>query len=605
MCGIVGLFDSRGRREIDRGLLVRMNESLRHRGPDGEGVHIAEGIGLGHRRLAIIDLSGGHQPMFNEDGTVAVVFNGEIYNFVELKSELVTCGHRFRTHSDTEVIVHAWEEWGRDCVSRFRGMFAFALWDEGAETLFLARDRLGKKPLYYAALADGTVLFGSELKALRLHPDLPLELDDQAVEDYLAYGYVPDPRSIYRAVAKLPPAHTLVWRRGRDADVEPYWDLTMASDGPATMEAAGEELRGGLGDAVKARLISDVPLGAFLSGGVDSSSVVSLMAEQSNAPTRTFAIGFGERAFDESSYAREVAELYRTQHTARQVDPNDFSLVDRLADVYDEPFGDVSAIPTYRLCAATREHVTVALSGDGGDELLAGYRRYLWHTREQAVRARLPRALRAKTTFKELSLDEDEAFFNSVSITPDAMRRRLYSGDFRRRLNGYHAIDVLRRQFDRAGTDDPLLRAQYADIKTYLPGDILTKVDRASMASSLEVRAPMLDHHFAEWTARLRPPLKLHRGVGKRVLKRAFESRLPNHILYRPKQGFTVPLASWFRGPLREEMRALATGPAVDSGYFDRAAVTRLVDQHVSGRFDHSAVLWLLVMFGSFVQRHH
>lgn len=626
MCGLVGIFDSRGRRSVDRGLLTRMNDAISHRGPDGDGVHLEPGLGLGHRRLAIIDIAHGDQPLFNEDHTVMVVFNGEIYNFQELMKELEALGHRFRTRCDTEVIVHGWEEWGPDCVKRFRGMFALSLWDSNTETLFLARDRLGKKPLYYSALADGTVIFGSELKALMQHPGLSREIDPRSIEDYFALGYVPEPQTIYKAASKLEPAERVVWRRGEAPRKDIYWDLKMSESGPADFEEAQETLLKKLDEAVRMRLISDVPLGAFLSGGVDSSGVVGLMAQQSDKPVNTFCIGFDDQSYDESNYAQQVASRYDTDHRVRIVDPNAFDLVDKLAEIYDEPFADSSSIPTYRVCKLAREHVTVALSGDGGDEAFAGYRRYLWHHREGQVRALLPKAarrsvfgmlarvypnmdwaprpLRAKNTFEELAMDPLEAFFHSISILSDEMRGTIFSGEFKRELQGHHAKETLRRHMVAADTDVPLLQAQYIDIKTWLPGDILVKVDRASMANSLEVRAPLLDHEVIEWASSLPVAHKLDGRNGKRLLKSAFESLVPSDLLYRPKQGFSIPLAAWFRGPLAGKVRAAVTGPVLaESGYFDTEALTALVDRHQSGMRDHSPVLWSLLMFESFLRR--
>jgi asparagine synthase (glutamine-hydrolysing) len=607
-------------------LLVAMTDRIAHRGPDGDGFHVAPGIGLGHRRLAIIDVAGGKQPIFNEDETVAITYNGEIYNFQELMTELVAKGHRFRTRSDTEVVVHAWEEWGERCVERFRGMFAFAIWDETRQTLFLARDRFGKKPLYYAVLEDGLLLFASELKALLLHPRLPRRLDPTAVEDFFAYGYVPETKAIYRDVAKLSPAHTLSIRRGQPIGApREYWDLAFKDGGPHREEEAREELISQLREATKIRLISEVPLGAFLSGGVDSSAVVALMAEQSESPVNSFSIGFTQADYDETAYAERVSAQYKTRHHGRIVDADDFALVDRLASIYDEPFADASAIPTFRVCALARERVTVALSGDGGDELLAGYRRYRWHSTEERIRGAIPdglrkaafgtlgrlypkldwapRRLRAKATFLELAASSLDGYFLNISVLNDDVRRRLYSPGFARELQGYRAIEQLARYFDKAPSDDPLLRAQYADIKTYLPGDILTKVDRASMASSLEVRAPIIDHRFAEWSAALPPSLKLHNGTGKYVLKRAFESRLPHDLLYRPKQGFAVPLAAWFRGPLRERLRqSLRSMRLADTGWFNTGFINGAAEQHIAGTRDHSALLWSLLMFEAFLR---
>ena len=626
MCGITGIFDSTARREIDRPLLERMNQSLFHRGPDEGGVHFEPGLGLGHRRLSIIDLSTGQQPLYNEDRSVVVVYNGEIYNFLELVPELQALGHTFRTRCDTEVIVHAWEQWGEDCVKRFRGMFAFALWDRNRETLFLARDRLGVKPLYYAMLDDGILVFGSELKALLAHPRLKREIDSAAVEEYFAFGYVPEPRTIFRGALKLPPGCTLALRRGA-ALREPreYWDVPF-KPGPAVTERdAIEELTARLRDSVKVRLMSEVPLGAFLSGGVDSSGVVAMMAGLSAEPVNTCSISFGDPAFNESAYAQTVAGRYHTRHRVEQVDPDDFGLVDRLASLYDEPYADSSAMPTYRVCELARKSVIVALSGDGGDESFGGYRRYRWHVNEERVRSLLPlevrrpvfgllgrlypkadwapRVFRAKATLEALARNSVEAYFHSVSILHDTMRANLFSARFRRELQGYAASEVLKRHAARAPSDHPLSLVQYLDLKTYLVGDINTKVDRASMAHSLEVREPLMDHPLVEWLSGLPPDLKLRNGEGKYLLKKALDPYLPPEILYRPKMGFGVPLAKWFRGPLRQSVRDAVLGPVLaDTGWFNAAYLRRLVEDHQSGLSDNSAPLWTLMMFESFMR---
>ena len=603
-----------------------MNSSLHHRGPDAGGVHLEPGLALAHRRLSIIDLSTGQQPLYNEDGSVAVVFNGEIYNFQALAKELAAGGHVFRTRSDTEVIVHGWEQWGASCVTRFRGMFAFALWDRNRETLFLARDRLGVKPLYYAQLADGMWIFGSELKALLVHPGLPRVIDPLAVEDYFAYGYAPEPRTIFKGVYKLSPGCTLSLKRGAPAPAPvEYWDVPFKTGATPTEQEAGEELIGRLRESVELRLISEVPLGAFLSGGVDSSAVVAMMSGLSADPVITCSISFGDPAYNESAYARQVAERYRTRHHEEQVDPGDFSLVDRLAAMYDEPYADSSAIPTYRVCELARKSVTVALSGDGGDESFGGYRRYRWHVNEERVRSVLPlalrrpvfglmgrlypkadwapRVLRAKSTLESLARNSVEAYFHSVSMLHDGMRRRLFSERFRAELQGYEAVEVLKRHAARAPTDHPLSLVQYLDLKTYLVGDINTKVDRASMAHSLEVREPLMDHPLVEWLSSLPPEFKLRAGEGKVLLKKALEPYLPREILYRPKMGFAVPLAQWFRGPLRQPVRKAVLGPVLaETGWFNPAFLRQLVDDHQSGLRDYSTPLWTLLMFESFLR---
>ena len=625
MCGIVGIMDTRARREIPPALLARLNETQRHRGPDADGLHCEAGLGLGHKRLSIIDLSTGQQPLYNEDGSVVVVFNGEIYNYQELIPELTRLGHAFRTKSDTEVIVHAWEEWGEACVTRFRGMFAFALWDRGRETLFLARDRLGVKPLYYALLPDAMLVFGSELKALAAHPALSRELDPFAIEEYFAFGYVPEPRTIYAGARKLPPGHTLVVRRGQPIpQPHEYWDVRFTVDNPISEADAHAELVERLRESVRLRMISDVPLGAFLSGGVDSSAVVAMMAGLSSDPVNTCSISFTDPAFDESRYAAQVARLYGTRHFVDSVDSDDFDLVDVLARTYDEPYADSSALPTYRVCQLARKHVTVALSGDGGDENFGGYRRYRLHLMEERLRAMLPlsvrrpafgllgrvypkadwapQVFRAKTTFEAIARQSVDAYFHSISILRDDMRSQLYSTAFKARLDGYNAAEVFRRHAQRANTDDPLAVVQYLDLKTYLVGDINTKVDRASMAHSLEVREPLMDHPLVEWLATLPSSLKIRAHEGKYLLKKTMEPRLPDGVLHRPKMGFAVPLARWFRGPLRQRLNEGILGSRLqESGLFDRSYLQRLVNDHLSGVRDYSAPLWTLLMFDAFL----
>ena len=627
MCGIVGVMDLSGARPISRDLVSRMSETQLHRGPDESGLHLEPGLGLGHRRLSIIDLSTGQQPLFNEDRSVVVIFNGEIYNYQELIPELARAGHVFRTRSDTEVIVHAWEQWGEDCVKRFRGMFAFALWDRNRQTLFLARDRLGVKPLYYSLLADGQLIFGSELKALVEHPGFKRDLDPFAIEEYFAFGYVPEPRTIYAAARKLPPAHTLTIRRG-DAIAEPreYWDVRFTLDNPISERDAQAELIERLSESIRLRMISEVPLGAFLSGGVDSSAVVAIMAGVSAEPVNTCSIAFSDPAFDESKYAQQVAQRYRTRHFVDRVDSDDFDLIDVLARTYDEPYADSSAIPTYRVCQLARQHVTVALSGDGGDENFGGYRRYRFHTMEERLRSMLPLSLRrpafgllgrmypkadwapqvfrAKTTFEALARTSVDGYFHTVSVLREDLRGRLYSNAFKAQLGGYSAAEVLRRHAGRAGTDDPLGLVQYLDLKTYLIGDINTKVDRASMAHSLEVREPLMDHPLVEWLATLPSSLKLRGGQGKWLFKRAMQSHLPQDLLYRPKMGFSVPLASWFRGALRGRVREAVLGARLaDTGLFNPACLRQLLDQHQSGVRDHSSPLWSLLMFDGFLRQ--
>ncbi len=626
MCGIVGIFDTRGGRTIDRAVLHRMNESQRHRGPVEGGLHLEPGVGLGHRRLSIIDLATGQQPLFNADGSVVVVFNGEIYNYQSLIVELQALGYVFRTRSDTEVIVHAWEAWGKDCVQRFRGMFAFALWDRNQQTFFMARDRLAVKPMYYAVLDDGMLVFGSELKSLLAHGGLKRDMDPLAVEEYFALGYVAEPRTIFRQAKKLSPAHTLTLRCGQPlAEPEPYWDVRFTLDSKIGADEACAQLDEKLKESVRLRMIAEVPLGAFLSGGVDSSAVVAEMAEISKEPVNTCSIAFDDPAFNEAAFAQTVADRYHTNHHVEMVKSDDFDLIDTLARLYDEPYADSSAIPTYRVCELARKHVTVALSGDGGDETFGGYRRYRMHLMEEKMRSSMPAALRqplfktlgriypkadwaprmfrAKTTFEGMARNSVEAYFHSVSILRGPMRDQLFSPRFKTELAGYNAQEVFDHHASKANTDDPLALIQYLDLKTYLVGDINTKVDRASMAHSLEVREPLMDHELVEWMATLPSSLKIQGQEGKYLLKKSMEPRLPHDILYRPKMGFSVPLARWFRGPLRQRVRDAVLGPRLaETGWFNRQYLEHLVDAHDSGARDYSAPLWTLLMFEAFLR---
>ena len=626
MCGISALFDIRGKRDYPQALIEQLNDIQAHRGPDEAGIHLEPGLALGHRRLSIIDLATGQQPLFNEDGSVCVVFNGEIYNYRELVPELQALGHVFRTRSDTEVIVHAWEAWGKACVQRFRGMFAFALWDRNQQIFFIARDRMGVKPLHYALIEDGTFIIGSELKAITAHPKFQRIIDPQAIEEYFALGYVADPRCIYHGAHKLPPAHTLMLRRGHPVpEPERYWDVRFTCDNPINIQDASAELLERLSESVRMRMIADVPLGAFLSGGVDSSAVVATMARIAKSPIRTCAIGFKDPRFNEAEFAQQVANRFHTDHRLNIVDSDDFSLIDTLAWLYDEPYADSSSIPTYRVCQMARHHVTVALSGDGGDEVFGGYRRYSLHLLEERARNMLPlsirrpvfgtlgriypkadwapRAFRAKTTLQAMALDAIEAYQHSVGIMPKDVRARLFSPELKRQLHGYSALDVFRHHASQAQTDDPLALIQYLDYKTWLAGDINTKVDRASMAHSLEVREPLMDHKLIEWLATLPSSLKIKGHEGKLLLKKSFEPLLPNNILYRPKMGFSVPLARWLRGPLAERTRqALLGNTLTETGYFNKSALQFMLDKHHSGQRDFSAPLWSLLMFDAFLR---
>jgi asparagine synthase (glutamine-hydrolysing) len=625
MCGIVGVFDLTESREINRKLLNDMNEVQFHRGPDEGGLYTEPGVGLGHRRLSIIDLGSGQQPMRSDDNQVILTYNGEIYNFPALRKELEQMGYAFKTHCDTEVVLNGWLAWGEGCVDKFRGMFAFAVWDKSKQALFLARDRLGIKPLFYAELKNGQFIFASELKALKVHPDFPRDLEPTAIEEYFGFGYVPDPKTIYKNVYKLEPGHSLTIKRGqKDWQPRQYWDVRFSERQYGGEAEVAEDLMERFEEAVKIRMMADVPLGAFLSGGVDSSGVVAMMAKNSESPVNTCSISFGDPKFNESQFAQMVAERYHTQHRVEQVDPDDFHLIDKLVGLYDEPYADSSALPTYRVCELAKKQVTVVLSGDGGDENLAGYRRYRWHTYEDRMRSILPdtirkplfgflgdvypkadwapKIFRAKSTFESIARDSLEGYFHSISVNSNAIRAALFSSRLKSELQNYQAVEVFRRYQQQAPSDNAQSLVQYLDIKTYLPGDILTKVDRASMAHALEVRVPLLDHELVEWIATLPPDLKLKNREGKYIFKKGLEPYLPNDILYRPKMGFAVPLGSWFKGPLKQQVRDALLGETMaDSGLFDQAFLQKMVDQHQSGLRDYSAPIWSLLMFERFL----
>ena len=629
MCGIAGIFDRQGKNDINPNILERMNQVQIHRGPDDGGFFIQKGIGLAHRRLSIIDISTGQQPLFSQDKSVVIVFNGEIYNFREIRESLVQRGYKFRTHSDTEVIVCAWQEWGEKCVEQLRGMFAFAIWDIKKQSLFIARDRMGIKPLYYTWLANGQFIFGSELKVLMAHPEFKKELDFYATEEYFALGYIPEPRTIYKNVFKLPPGYSLIIKPGMSSEkLTQYWDIPFKPLPAMDDREVAEELIRRLKEAVDIRMVSEVPLGAFLSGGVDSSAVVAMMAGLQNDPVNTCAIGFDVKEFNESQYAAQVAEQYQTNHHLDMVDAEDFSLIDKLANLYDEPYADSSAMPTYRVCQLARKQVTVALSGDGGDESFAGYRRYRWHMNEERLRRLFPSSIRpglfgflgsvypkadwapkifrAKTTFQALARDPIEGYFHNFSILTDQLRSSIYSQKFQNELQGYNAIEVFRRHAENSPTDDPLSLIQYIDMKTYLVGDILTKVDRASMAHSLEVRVPILDHEFIEWSSGLPANIKLKGQEGKHIFKKALQPYLSKDILYRKKMGFAVPLEKWFRGPLKQRVKNALEGELMsDCGLFNQQTIHTMVEQHQSGLRDHSAAIWSLLMYEAFLRQVH
>lgn len=627
MCGIAGWFDLKGPRLPDRALVRAMNEAISHRGPDGDGFHFEPGVGLGHRRLAVIDLVTGGQPMHSHNGDTCLIFNGEIYNFRELRAELENCGHSFKTRSDTEVILEAWDQWGPNCVNHLTGMFAFALWDRRQETLFLARDRLGEKPLYYSMLPDQSLIFASEIKGLLPSPLLDRTIDPCAVEEFFALGYIAEPRTIYTNVRQLPAGTTMLFRRGQKPNVHRYWDPTPATIDSHEMARLEDVLLERLERIVKAQLVADVPVGTFLSGGVDSSGVTALMAKAAPATVTAFTIGFHSREFDETEYASLVAKHCAAHHIIDRMQGDETDLVERLPAIFDEPFGDSSAMPTFRLMQLARKYVTVALSGDGGDELFSGYRRYGFHAYEENLRRFLPSAirgplfgtlakiypqldnaprfLRARQTFHELSVDSPMGYFLNVSVLTDDARDALFSDRLKRSLQGYHAAEVLNAFADKAPTDDPITRAQYVDLKTWLPSDILTKVDRTAMANSLEVRVPMLDHTFVDWALGLPSAVNRRGNEGKMLLKRAFERLVPRNTLHRPKQGFSVPLAKWFRGTLGSFLAQKLKNGFSAADYLNIDTIHRLIADHQAGRADHSRALWLVWMFESFMEREY
>ena len=615
MCGIAGIVHSHPDGVVDNAAVHRMCETIVHRGPDDEGIFVKAGVGLGMRRLSIIDLASGHQPVFNEDKTIWIVFNGEIYNFPELRAELEKRGHRFYTHTDTEVIVHLYEDLGPDCVNKLRGMFAFALYDERCRKLVMARDRLGKKPLHYA-LTRGRLLFGSEIKSiLAVAPELA-EVNHEALLQYMYFGYVLDPSTSFLPIQKLPAGHLLEFQAGQ-VTVRQYWDLPeYGTHQPHSEQECLEELEWRLAEAVRVRLISDVPLGALLSGGTDSSTVVALMARASSKPVKTFSIGFSHDDFNEAHYARIVANHFGTEHHEMIVEPDVLQTVETLTSSLEEPFGDSSMLPTYYVSKMAREHVTVALSGDGGDEIFAGYDRYGINLRRQVferiplwarvlyrehVFPRLPQNMRGRKFSYNITLPWRERYVDSISFIPSFERDiPLLSAEFRQILaTSGNPENLMYRYFDQAPAKDPVSQMLYVDTKTYMVGDILTKVDRMSMAASLEVRVPLLDHLFVEWVAGLPIDWKLRAGQQKYILRKLAERvGVPREALDRPKQGFALPLVHWIRNELRELILSVLLEPrTLQRGYFNPSGVKRLLDEHFRGRRDHSGEIWRLLIF--------
>ena len=623
MCGICGIYNLDGR-PVDRNLLARMNSTLAHRGPDDEGYYVDEGIGLGHRRLSIIDLNTGQQPIYNEDKSNVIVFNGEIYNFAELRNELEKQGHRFDTKTDTEVIIHGYEQWGTDCVSHLRGMFAFAIWDKRKKSVFLARDRLGKKPLYYF-VDRKRLLFASELKAILEDEAVPREINLEGLSDYLSFGYVPAPKTIFKKISKLLPGHILLYKNN-DILLRKYWDLQFNPRQDVPIGQYCDAILEMLKESVKMRLVSDVPLGAFLSGGIDSSAIVGLMASLKKEPVITNSIGFTEKEFNELGYAKETAEYFKTDHREYSVSPDAVEIVKKLSWHFDEPFADSSSIPTYYVSKMTRQSVTVALSGDGGDENFGGYRRYYFDRLENQIRnvipqpirryligniARLypkadwlPQVFRAKTLLTNISKDPIDGYFNSMSLFLPPMKEKLLSGDFKANLKGYDSAGVFRDYYNNSDTDDPLSRTQYIDFKTYLVDDILTKVDRASMANSLEVRVPLLDHKFVELVAQIPSNLKLNGRTSKYIFRKALAGILPDGIMDRKKWGFGIPVGKWLRKEIRETAEETLFNQRSDAmGFFNQKYVRWLWKQHLSEMKDFTQPLWTLLMFQLWADR--
>ena len=624
MCGIAGKYNIRNNESVSPDLIEKMCSSMAYRGPDDAGVYVDGPVGLGHRRLSIIDLSPlGHQPMGTSDGSLWITFNGEIYNFLELRKNLIEKGYTFKSNSDTEVLLYLYREYGEQCLRHLRGMFAFAIWDKKGQTLFLARDRIGKKPLFY--YFDGkTLLFASEIKAILEDSIVKREINFEAFNDYFKYLYVPDPKTIYNNIHKLKPGHYMTCSSEGIA-VKEYWDVSFSSVSDRSLDETCETLLDVLDESVRLRMISDVPLGAFLSGGIDSSGVVALMAHNNDKPITTCSIGFDSKTFDEIAFARTVAEKFKTDHHEFTVKENAEAVINDLAYYFDEPFADSSAVPTYYVSKLARQKVTVALSGDGGDENFAGYEKYFLDDVENRIRSKVPGLIRRRiapilggllsgmdqTLFKRaatlchtLAHEPDYGFYLTNTEFDDRIWQRSVRDEIKKKINGYDPYSVTRHYYHKADTESHLSRILYVDLKTYLPGDILVKVDRMSMANSLEVRAPILDHNIIELAAAIRPDLKYNRGDKKYVLKQSFKKILPPEIMYRKKMGFSVPLANWMRGELRELAEsALFDKNAGLSHFFKMPVVREIWDRHQSGKMNHAAILWALLMFELWFRR--
>jgi asparagine synthase (glutamine-hydrolysing) len=616
MCGIAGFveapdlaapFGAAARQT----LVQAMCDAIRHRGPDDQGIWTGEGVAIGMRRLSIIDLATGHQPIHNEDRSVWIVFNGEIYNFQELRHTLTGCGHRFYTATDTEAIVHAYEQWGPAAIGRLRGMFGLAIWDTRTRTLLLARDRIGIKPLHYAQ-AGGRLYFGSEIKSILQAADVPRDLDPDALDHYLSFLYTPCDGTIFSGIGKLPPGHLLLYQDGR-LRIEQYWQVPTEENFRGTEADATVQLREVLAGAVRSHLVSDVPLGAFLSGGIDSSVVVGLMAEAGGPPVKTFSIGFDEPAFDELEHARRVARHFGTDHHEFVVKPDAIRILDEVIAHFDEPFADSSAIPTWYVSEMARRHVTVVLSGDGGDELFGGYDRYVPHPRvvafdrygPKALRrvaalagARLPHGARGKNFLRHVGRDDRGRYIDAIRLFSADEKPALLSADVFRRLGSPDPEQRLADRFERFRHLAWPSQMMRFDAETYLPEDVLTKVDRMSMAHSIESRVPLLDNDVIAFASTLPAAMKIKNGRRKHILKEVAATLLPREVIDRRKQGFGVPIGVWFRGNLRELFAdTLLSARTLQRGYFQPSFVRLLVDEHLSGKRDHTLRLWQLVVF--------
>lgn len=617
MCGIAG-FLTQGMQHPTPELLQEMGEAIAHRGPDAFATYLDNTVGLVHRRLSIIDLStAGVQPMYSADKQCVIVFNGEIYNFQALREELVADGYPFQSHTDTEVILALYQKEGIDCLAKLHGMFAFALWDMRTETLWLARDRIGKKPLYYYE-KDGQFIFASEIKAILTLPDIDRSVRDDAVYDFFAYQYVPDPKTIFTHMHKLAPGHVMQIHQGKQT-IRQYWDVSFANKTESSLDVNTERLQTLLKEKTKLRMLADVDLGAFLSGGVDSGGVVAMMAQQSEKPVKTCTIGFDDPKFNETEFAQMVAEQYHTEHHEFTVHQNVAETLEDIVRYFDEPFADPSLVPTFYVSELARQAVTVAIAGDGGDEVFAGYEKYTVDALENKLRQKFPKGLRESlfpklanlcakgnhTFFKKgnslltsLSTDPAMGFYITNSQITDEQWAHLANTEFQERLGEYHPAQITLDAYDKADGTDHLDKILYTDLKTYLPGGILVKVDRMSMANSLEVRAPILDKEVIEFAAQLPSEMKFKDGEKKHILKEAFKPLLPDDVLYRKKMGFSVPLATWFR----EHIHDIAKRYLFDyehglRDYFDAEVIAQWWHEHQTEKADHSQVLWSMLMF--------